>query len=344
VNQFRRFAALASLLIVAVSFLRAESQVRDSSYPVFVAARTNPNDYSAFATSGWDGNWYVGSNTAWVKKISAIPAGRYKKAYIGAKLGRAKLLPPEGRPPLFKAIPGSIFVAIASTPAWSANNKYLLTTTHDIPSEGSPEYPLEITGESQWFWTQVPIADVNLQGDNYAAIWSDTPGFTSVSSAPVIAAAVGGTDTGTWIINSLKGELPEKPVNPPGTAITFFQPAIAMKLIPAEAPTTAPKIRLISWTPGTTAVPRPVITASIEGDSIERAWVEYVPAHSKVSAPWEPVGRPLWKAPFIFSVAQEELPPGPVRLRIAAVNVWEVTGISDSFSIEVSAIPVPKKK
>src|SRR5258707_12274148 len=89
-----------------------------ADYPVFVAEIPNPNDYSLFANSGWDGNWYVGYNNGWIKKLPAIPPGNYARVYIGAKLGRTKALPPVGRPPVFNPIPGEIWMALSSTPVW----------------------------------------------------------------------------------------------------------------------------------------------------------------------------------------------------------------------------------
>src|SRR5882724_9868081 len=129
---------------VPLSTLHAQT----SDYPVFVAQVPNPNDYVLFANSGWDGNWYVGYNNAWIKKLPAIPQGHYARAYIGAKLGRMKTLPPVGRPPEFNPVPGEIWVAIASTPIWTATQRRKLTTTGDIPLDGNAEYALENTGES----------------------------------------------------------------------------------------------------------------------------------------------------------------------------------------------------
>ena len=52
--------------------------------PVIVEQVPNPNDYSLFANGGWDGNWYVGYNNGWIKKLPPIPTGRYAHAYLGA--------------------------------------------------------------------------------------------------------------------------------------------------------------------------------------------------------------------------------------------------------------------
>src|SRR5579862_176481 len=100
-----------------------------SDYPVFVAQIPNPNDYVLFANSGWDGNWYVGYNNGWIKKLPPIPAGNYAHAYVGAKLGRMKTLPPVGKPPEFNPIPGEIWIALSATPTWTTSQRLKLTTT-----------------------------------------------------------------------------------------------------------------------------------------------------------------------------------------------------------------------
>src|SRR4051812_43087663 len=120
---------LRSLFLAAMlsSGLPAESPPATANeLPVYVAANPNINDYTLFANSGWDGNWYVGYNTCWIKKLPPIPPGNYSHAYIGAKLGRMKLLnnsfESDRRP-----VPGMIYMAIASTSAWTRDHSYALT-------------------------------------------------------------------------------------------------------------------------------------------------------------------------------------------------------------------------
>src|SRR5438552_1865059 len=84
----RQIAGLLAILPFAMPLV-----AQTSDYPVFVAQIPNPNDYVLFANSGWDGNWYVGYNNGWVKKLPAVPNGNYARAYLGAKLGRMKTLP-----------------------------------------------------------------------------------------------------------------------------------------------------------------------------------------------------------------------------------------------------------
>ncbi len=74
---------------------------------------------------------------------------------------------------------------------------------------------------------------------------------------------------------------------------------------------------------------------------MERVWVEYASSKKRgdvVSGRWSPVGRSLWKAPFVFSLDQQHLPHGKILLRLSAVNVWEETASSEAFEIEVSPI------
>jgi len=333
-----------SLLIVAslvsVSFLHAAS----ADAPVYVAQIPNLNDYSLFANSGWDGNWYVGYNNGWIKKLPAIPPGNYAHAYLGAKLGRMKTLPPIGRPPEFNPVPGELWMALGSTPTWTSSQRVKLTTTDDIPLDSSPEYALENAGEAQWFWTEIPLSSVNFGGPNFAALWSPTPALISLSSAPVLAAGWGDKEVNAWLAKDIKGEPLSDPQVALSTGIAVFQPAIALKVIPAGR-SHPMRVRVISWQNGTPSHLKPVLTGSAEGDSIERVWVEYDRPNRHgdvIRGEWIQVGRSLWKAPYIFSLDQARLPHGKLLLRLAAVNIWEEKATSDPFEIDVSPLHAPK--
>jgi hypothetical protein len=106
-------------------------------------------------------------------------------------------------------------------------------------------------------------------------------------------------------------------------------------------------VRLIAWEPGATAHPKPVLSVSVTGDSIERAWIEYLAPNQRrgdvVRSMWKKIGRPLWKAPYTFTIAQEELPRGKIQLRAAAADLWERIGVSDAFTVEVSPVNPPSK-
>src|ERR1019366_1859363 len=115
--------------------------------------------------------------------------GTYVRAYVGVKLGRMKTLPPVGRPPEFSPIPGEIWIALSSTPSWTAKERMRLIATDDIPLDGNSEYATDHVGESQWFWTEVPLESIHVDGDNFVALWSPTPALLSISSSPVLAGA-----------------------------------------------------------------------------------------------------------------------------------------------------------
>ncbi len=339
----RRAYSLFLLFFAALHSPRFTVYAQTPDYLVFVAQTPNPNDYSLFANAGWDGNWYVGYNNGWIKKLPPIPKGQYVRAYIGAKLGRMKTLPPVGRPPEFNPIPGEIWIALSSTPSWKANERVLLTTTEDIPLDGSPEYATENVGESQWFWVEVPLGLVNFSGDNYVALWSPTPQLLSISSSPVLAAAWGNKDVNTWLGKDIKGTPPTDPKTALGSGLSYFQPAIALELIP-DGNSHPMQVRVISWQNGSVDHAKPVIAVSVGGESIERVWVERsenIKRGDVVRGHWLQVGRSLWKAPYIFSLDKGKLPHGKVFLRIGAENVWQEKAYGDPFEIDVSAIHVP---
>jgi hypothetical protein len=188
------------------------------------------------------------------------------------------------------------------------------------------------------------MAMVNLSADNFVVLWSNTPELITVSSAPVLAAAWGGKEINTWLGKDIKGEPPTDPKKALASSVSYFQPAIALKLIPEGDPHPI-KVRIVSWQNGTPEHLKPVITASVGGESIERVWVEHSTQirHGDVArGAWLQVGRSLWKAPYAFSLDQGKLTPGKVLLRIGAANVWQETAYSDPFEIEVK--PIHEKK
>ena len=330
----RRFlySALACLIFSAVAL------AANSDFPVYLTQLPNLNDYSLFANGGWDGNWYVGYDTCWIKKVPRIPPGHYARAFIGARVGRMKTMSGGPKPWDKKALPGSLYMAISSTTGWTAAQVHPLAETRDIPTEGDAENALETIGESRWFWVEIPLSQINLSGDNFLALGMSTPGFVSVSSGPVLAAGWGGKDINTWLVKGLHGAPPVPGAKADISGLSYFQPALALKLIP-EGPPHPLEVTVLGWTPGSPDHLKPVVTARVKGDSVERVWLEYSPVGKQT---WTRIGRFQWSSPFIFSIEQAELPHGRVHLRAAAANLWEETYASAPFTVEVSAIP--KKK
>jgi len=153
--------------------------------------------------------------------------------------------------------------------------------------------------ESQWFWAEVPLPYVNMNGDNFLALWSPTSRLLSVSSSPVLAAAGGGKDQDTWLTRDISGAPPRTPAASMGTPISYFQPALALKLIPKN--TVHPvNVQVVDFKSGTGDHPNRW-TARVEGDSTESAWLEYFidhpaepnPRASFDNRPWLKVRRML---------------------------------------------------
>ncbi|HVO33461.1 MAG TPA: hypothetical protein VMU17_06050, partial [Elusimicrobiota bacterium] len=170
------------------------------------------------------------------------------------------------------------------------------------------------------------------------ALWSPTPGLSVVSSAPIVAAGWGGKEIDSWLAEQTHGEPPSSPQKALAKPISYFQPAIALKLIPAGVSHPI-RVKLIDWKNGTPAHLRPVIWASVEGESVDRSWIEYRLAGDESPRAWKKIGRPVWKAPYQFSLDFAHLPTGTVQLRVAASNIWEERGESEPFTIQVAPLP-----
>ena len=301
-------------------------------FPVYIAELSNINDYTLFANAGWDGNWYAGFNVCWMEEIPRPPAGSYVRAFIGAKLGRMKTRPAAGRPVWEKEpIPGTLYMSINSTPSWKQANSYFLADSRDIPLEGDSENALEGVGESRWFWTEVPVNAVNLEGPTYLALWSPTEYFVSTASSPILAGGWGSNKVNSWLNNDVKGYPPLNPASALKTAITAFEPAIALKLVPAGTQQDI-TVRILQVVGGRTGTSNKTFITSVGGEEIEKAWLEV----NYSSDSWKKHGRYVYNAPFSFTLNPVQLPEGKIKVRAVAVDIWGNTGSSEPVEIEVA--------
>lgn len=300
--------------------------------PVYMSELTNINDYNIFGNAGWDGNWYVGFNACWMEEIPQPPAGEYKKAFVGVKLGRMKTRRIAGKPVWEKeAIPGLVYAAIASTPAWKSNQQYFIASSEDIPLEADAENALEGVGEARWFWAQVPIESVNLNGPSYIAVWSPSEYFVSVASAPILAGGWGSKKANSWISNDIKGYPPNNSAAALKTPISVFEPAIILKLIPEgceqEIPVTVSVIK-----DGRDRTSNKTFVADIGGDGIEKAWLEISADGNK----WVKNSRIIYSAPYMLTLLGDKMPEGKIKVRAAAVDIWGNMGYSKPVEIVVT--------
>ncbi|OGS18562.1 MAG: hypothetical protein A2219_00525 [Elusimicrobia bacterium RIFOXYA2_FULL_50_26] len=300
--------------------------------PVYVSELSNINDYGIFANGGWDGSWYAGFNVCWIEKLPGPPPGQYRKAFVGAKLGRMKTRPAAGKPSWEKeAIPGQIYVSVASTPAWKSSQGYFLCSSQDIPLEPDPENALEGVGESRWFWTEVPLESLSLAEPNYVALWSPTPYFVSSASSPVLAGGWGSQELNSWLNNDVRGYPPINASSSLKTGITVFEPAIAIKLIPKGTEQEI-AVTIVDIKDGRKNTANKTFIASVSGNQIEKAWLE-ASSDGKI---WQKQGRFVYGPPYAFTLKADALPRGKAQVRCAASDIWENTGHSQPLEIEVS--------
>jgi hypothetical protein len=300
--------------------------------PVYLSELSNLNEYSLFANAGWDGNWYAGFNICWMEALPPAPQGEYRKAFIGAKLGRMKTRPAKGRATWEREpIPGAMYMGLSSTSAWKPAQSYFLTDTADIPLEGDLENALEGVGESEWFWTEVPLKEVNFNGPNYVALWSPTEYFVSAASSPVLAGGWGGQKVNSWMNNDVRGYPPLDPATALKTNITVFEPAIAMKLVPADAGQEV-HVSIAAVLDGRETTADKTFVAAVTGNAIEKVWLEISP-DDKI---WKKHGRFVSKVPYRFTLKAAALPNGKIKVRCAAQDAWGFVGYSVPVEIQVS--------
>jgi len=308
--------------------------------PVYVCQISNINDYQIFANAGWDGNWYIGYNVCWIEQLSLsnIPDIKYRKAFIGAKIGRAKTRTAPGKPSWEKEpIPGEIYIGISSTPAWKSSQRYFLASAEDMPLEADFENALEGTGESRWFWREVPLEQVNFNGPNYIALWSPTDYFISRDTAPILCGGWGArnAEKNTWLNDEISGVAPMFPESSLKTPISVFEPAIAMKLIPAGTERQIP-VNITAINESNKNPQDKIIFSTISAPEIERSWLEVSEVNEETGqSDWKKTSKYLYNPPYIFTMKANGLPTGKVLIRIACADIWSNKGYSQPIEFEV---------
>lgn len=353
------------------SFNAKASAGSENQYPVIIAEVENLNDFGLFATSGWDGNWYVGYNHVWVTRLSTAPEGGYAKAYLGAKLGRAKNvirrqlervrnhferlknLPKDEREisakqlkyESFKEIrkkikelekklssphSGKIYIGINSSPQWNKKHSFFLVSEKDIPLEGDPEEALEGVGEARWFWVEVPLSLVSFDKENYVAIWSPDENLNSAQVSPILASAWGSKEANTWLDQESKG----KPPSSLSRSVTIFEPALVIKLVPPNEKKVS--VEILNIGDGEEIKEKRVVTASVSGGDIVKAWLEISQDKStKQAKKWARTGRLVFGAPYSITLDPGKLEEGIHYLRVGAEDFWSNVGYSRPIKILV---------
>lgn len=333
------------VVVVATGGVLIAAAVAATELPRFVGTLENQQDFRLFATSGWDGNWYVGWGHGWVVQLPPVPeTSSYARAYVGACLGRAKLEDEyvevevsttggrkvkERRPTGRKIpIPGRILAAVGEA-------RTELARTEEIPAEGDPAVPVETAGEARWFWAEVPLSSVRGDGPTLLRLWSEDQRLNGPASAPILAAGLQRSfeemksvpayhvtestsgKTVAWLDEKTTGQPPS-----PLTQITFYRPALALKLVPEGAAAVDVWLEALPEDRNLRPEEHPVLTARIQGEGVEAVWLEVD------EAGWKRHGRVLTGPPYQFTVRPTLISPGEKRIRVAARDIWGTVGHS----------------
>jgi hypothetical protein len=254
--------------------------------------------------------------------------GEFSRAFIGAKIGRAKTRPNSNKPWLREVINGKIYMAISQTPSFTAQQSFFLTETKDMPLEPQPDAQIEGVGAGEWFWAEVPLPLVSFSRSNYLIIYSPTEAFTKTASSPVLAAAAeedsGIREARAWNNHSITGVPPRNPDGALETPINSISPALAIKL----APPSTSEISVSEFSYGRLGK-KCLVRFSAWGENIDQAWVE----HSRDGLDWARVTRFQRRQPFDFTLPQDNCPQPGEYLRGAACDVLGTSAVSDPYQV-----------
>ena len=297
--------------------------------PTIVTLAPTVHDYSRFADGGPDANWYIGFNNAWIVKLPPAPAGEFQRAFIGAKVGRAKTRPNPDKPWIREVIPGKVYMGISQTPSWTSEQSFFLAETSDIPADADPQARVDGVGAAEWFWAEVPMSMVSFTAPNYLIVWSPSNYFTRASSAPILAAAEldeAGAQAQAWNNHSLMGVPPRSAASSLETPITNFVPALALKLVPPAPDEPAVSVYDLMLS---RAGKRLIVRFSAAGEDVTDACVEV----SRDRLDWERVSKLQRRPPFVFGIAPEKTPAPGLYVRGVARDVSGAVGYSDAAMI-----------
>ncbi len=321
-------AVLAASLAGAADGLPAALST-STIVPTIVTLAPGLHDYSRFADGGSDANWYVGFNNAWIVKLPPAPAGDFARAFIGAKLGRAKTRPVPDKPWLREIIPGKVYAGISATPAWTSEQSFFLAETRDIPAEADPQARVDGVGAGEWFWAEVPLTQVSFTAPNYLIVWSPTNYFTKASSAPILGAVdleEGGGETRAWLNRSIQGVPPRARGASLETPLNTLGPAIAIKLVPPGPDEPAVSVADLTVAHAGKHV---LVRFSAAGEDVAEAWVEA----SRDQLEWQRVSRFIRKPPYSFTLPADKTPLPGTFLRGAARDISGAVGTSEGYMI-----------
>lgn len=302
-----------------------------SPVPDYFALEKNLGRYYLYADGGFHADWYVGYNNCWIVKLPPVPAGGYAKAFIGAKLGRSKIM---SWPASWNKdpVPGKIYMAVNQAPTFNSDHTYFLAEAADLPREPLPNDSLDGVDSARWLWTEIPLSRISSDKPNYLALWSSSRYFTSASSAPIVAAAMSeNAEEEVWLNRSIKGNAPSGE-GVLETPISGLKPAIAVKLVPLNEY----KVFIKGFAAELTSDEISVSFTAI-GEDIRATWLEI--SYDKFD--WQRVTRYMFKAPYFWTFGRAELSKEMFYLRAGAYDNLENVGYSMPITVPSVASTTP---
>lgn len=316
---------LAILMFFSVAFSQLESKYPPIRY---VSQISNLGAYFMYANGGFHADWYVGYNNSWIVKLPPIKKDGVEKAYIGAKLGRAKT----GKD--LSPVEGKIYVAISDSPSFSSDAGYFLASGEDIPKEPLENESVPTAGESRWFWAFVPLSKISEEKDNYIAIWSQSDNFISSKTSPIIAGGYKEAEAeDVWLNRSVKG-IPPFGAGATETPISGIKPAIAIKLVPNNEFKVI--IKNFSAEVSDSEI---LVSFNVIGADIQKAWVEM--SYDKFE--WQKIGNYIYQSPYFISFDRKKLPQDFFYLRVAGRDIYENNGYSKEIKIPALVKNAPEE-
>jgi hypothetical protein len=298
--------------------------------PTILTLAPTMHDYTQFADGGPDASWYIGFNNAWIVKLPPAPAGEFQRAFIGARVGRAKTRPNPDKPWIREIIPGKVYIGISQTPAWSSAQSFFLAETTDIPADADPQARVDGVGAAEWFWSEIPISMVSFTAPNYLIVWSPSNYFTRASISPILAAAEMGETSAreprAWNNRSLLGVPPRSSSNSLETPINNIVPALAIKLVPPAPDEPAVSVNDLALA---RSGKRVLVRFSAAGEDVTDAWVEV----SRDRLDWERISKLQRRPPYVFALAPDKTPAPGLYVRGVARDISGAVGYSDPAMI-----------
>ncbi len=303
-----------------------EETITDAPLPTYLSLADDLSRFGRFADGGSDSNWYIGFNNAWIVRLPPRPAGDFSRAFIGAKIGRAKTKPKKKRPWERSTISGKVYMAVSQRPAFNPDKSFFLAETADIPLETHSSIYMPGAGSSEWFWAEVPLKLVSSTENNYLIIWSPTREFRDSERAPILAAAQTKTsdeESNAWNNHSILGVPPRSEMTALETPINL-KPALAIKLVPQNEET-------VTITAFETLSHEEELLSrfSVVGRDVEVSWIEMAPDELE----WTRVSTYDRYSPFALRIPRSVIPPRGGYLRAVARDAYGNEGQSASIYV-----------